>query len=308
MEKKISRIVKLIIRLLIGAFFISTAVLKLLSLDHFEIYIYSFKLFSFAFSTFVARCVIAAELLLGALLISRILYKPAWWCTMAMLLGFTGLLVYTALFRNDANCHCMGDIVQLNPTWSIVKNVVTMALLLVIRRGKEIRFRGKIFVTIALIVAALGVPFVLFPMDIVYKNFDKKELSWNPKQFDLLMQDSLVQPLALNKGKYIIGFVSSECPYCQTSAMKIQNIFSNNNLEIDQLHFFIIGNDRSVQYFKESTGTEEYAYSSIDPYVELNITQGALPLYLFLQDGKVVKVMNLRMLDDRSVVSFINKE
>lgn len=308
MEKKISRIVKLIIRLLIGAFFISTAVLKLLSLDHFEIYIYSFKLFGYAFSTFVARCVIAAELLLGSLLIARILYKPAWWCTMAMMLGFTGLLVYTALFRNDANCHCMGDFVQLNPAWSIVKNVVTIALLLCIRKEKEIRFRGKVWVTVALIVAALGVPFALFPMDAVYKNIDKKEMSWNPKQFDLLLQDSLVQPLSLDEGKRIIGFLSSECQYCQTSVMKIQNIFSNNNIDISNLHFFIMGNDRSVQYFKESTGTEEYAYSSINPYVELNITQGALPLYLFLQDGKVVKVLNLRMLDDKSVLSFFKKK
>lgn len=307
METKTWRIIKLIIRLLLGAFFIATAVMKLLSLEHFELYIYSFKLFGFALSSFVARGVIAAELLLGALLISRILYKPAWWLTMAMMVGFTGLLIYTVLFRNDANCHCMGDIVQLKPSWSIVKNVITMGLLLLIRKEQEIRFRGKVIVGIAAFVAAVGVPYALFPMDIVYRSFDNKEMAWNSNQFELLMQDSLVMPLHLEKGKHIVGFVSSKCGYCQTSVMKVQNIYANNQLDIKTLQFFIMGDKTSIRHFQESTGTEHYPYALIDPNIALHITQGALPLYLFMQDGKVVKVLNLRTLDDKAVLSFLNQ-
>ena len=40
-------IIKLIIRLLLGVFFISTAVLKLLSIDSFEVYIYSFGIVNY---------------------------------------------------------------------------------------------------------------------------------------------------------------------------------------------------------------------------------------------------------------------
>ena len=61
------KVIKFILRILIGGFFITTAILKLLSLDSFEIYIYSFNIFSFNLCAIIARLVIAAELLVGAL-------------------------------------------------------------------------------------------------------------------------------------------------------------------------------------------------------------------------------------------------
>ena len=76
---KAKDIILLILRLLIGALFITTAIMKLLTLDEFEAYIYSFNLFSFLLSTVVARLVIMAELLLGICLMSKMLYKYAWW-------------------------------------------------------------------------------------------------------------------------------------------------------------------------------------------------------------------------------------
>lgn len=293
-----------ILRLLIGAFFIATAVMKLFSLQSFEIYIYSFNLFNFVMSTFVARAVIAAELLLGALLISKILYKPAWWLTQLMLLGFTMLLAYTAIFRHDTNCHCMGDIVQMSPSWSIVKNVIVMLLLLLVRKESDYTFKGKVAVGIALLVAALGVPYALYPMDAIYNRFEKGDTAWNAAQFDLLMQDSLVQPLHLEKGKHLLGFLSSECGFCQNSAVKLHNIFVNNQLDSTAIQMFIFGSTTSVQHFQESTETEGYSYVLVDPYVAIAITQGAFPVYVLLQDGKVQQVLNVRELDDKTVVQF----
>ncbi|MCQ2277366.1 MAG: DoxX family protein [Bacteroidales bacterium] len=306
MSKSI-KILKLILRVLLGLFFIATAVLKLFSLDNFEIYIYSFKLFSFTFSTLVARCVIMAELLLGALLIAKIQYKPAWWATMAMLVGFTFLLIYVAIFRHDSNCHCMGDLVKINPLWSIVKNVVTMLLMLLVRKEDDYQFRGKVAVGVTLLVAAFAVPFACFPMDSVYNLFDKDGQPINDKLFVSFLQDSTAQSLNINEGNYMLGYLASGCQYCRVSARKVNTIMDNNQLDKTKVIFFIWGSDDGIQEFKDDTEAFDYQYVKINPVEAVNLVNGSFPTYVFLKDGKVVKAMDLRGITEKDIKAFLNE-
>ena len=96
------------IRIMIGGMFIIAAILKLISIDEFEIYIYSFNVFSFLVTTFVSRLLIAGEFILGLFLILKINYKFTWRATLIMLMLFTLFLIHVAIFRNDDNCHCFG--------------------------------------------------------------------------------------------------------------------------------------------------------------------------------------------------------
>ena len=52
------------IRILLGLMFIASAVMKVLSLDTFVIYVYSFKIFSFVLTEIAARLLIAFEMVL----------------------------------------------------------------------------------------------------------------------------------------------------------------------------------------------------------------------------------------------------
>ncbi len=298
---------KFVLRLLIGAFFIVTAIFKLMSLDNFEIYIYSFNWFGFLFASFAARAVIAAELLLGSLLIFKILYKPAWWATMAMMGGFTLLLVYVALFRNDASCHCMGDIVEVNPTMSIVKNIVTIALLLLVREEKDYRFKGKTAVGICLTIASLAVPFALFPMDSVYNLFDKKEYKVNDELLADFMQDSLAQSLDIDQGNYVLGYLASGCEYCKTSAQKIHTIVENNQLDSSRVIFFIWGDKKDVDLFKQETKAVEFRYVEINPVLAVNLVFGQFPTYVMVSDGQIQNATDIRGLNDKEITDFLTK-
>jgi len=300
-------ILKFILRILIGAFFITTAILKLLSLDSFEIYIYSFNLFSFNLCGIIARLVIAGEMLLGALLISKILYKQAWWLTMLMLAGFTLFLIYVAIFRHDANCHCMGDVVELNPTWSIVKNIVTMALLLLVRREEDYHFRGKVAVGIILLVASLGVPFVLFPTDAVYNLVFKPDNVVDEKRFEQFMQDSLAQTLNIDQGNYVLGYLSSGCKYCKLSGQKINTMVENNQLDTNKIIFLIWGSDKSIAEFKEETGATHFRYAKIGPVEAIQMVSGMFPTYVFVKDGKPVGSADLRGLNDKKLRDFLTQ-
>ena len=305
---KTATIIKTIIRILIGLMFIVSAVLKIFCLDTFEIYIYSLDFFGFVFSGFVARCVIAAELLLGSFLIAKILYKPTWWLTMAMMIVFTLFLVYVALFRNDANCHCMGELVELNPAWSIVKNLVLILLLLLIRKEDDWHFRGKVALGISLLVASVAVPFALFPMDSFYQIFSREEQKVDMAKFSQFMQDSTAQALQLDRGNYVIGYLASGCKYCKISASKIHTIFQNNQLDSTRLVFMIWGSEKSVRSFQEETETQGYRYESINPVEALNIVFGQFPTYVYVHNGQVERVANLRGLEERYTVDFLSQK
>ena len=130
-----------ILKVLLGILFIVSAILKIVDMDKFEIYIYSYHFFSLNFSFLVARAAIIAELVLGIGLASNCFHKLMWWGSVLMLLGYTGLLCYALVLGRTDNCHCFGDYLQFNPWQSIVKNVVLLALFALVYRVKGWRFK-----------------------------------------------------------------------------------------------------------------------------------------------------------------------
>ena len=128
------------VRILLGLLFIVSAVMKLVSLDSLVIYMFSFKILSFALTELVARFLIAFELALGVMLITKIKYKWVWWTAMAMMIAFTFFLIYAVIFRNDSNCHCFGDIIKVKPLVSIFKNLGIMGIMLFVYGKCERRF------------------------------------------------------------------------------------------------------------------------------------------------------------------------
>lgn len=126
---KILNISRVVVRILLGALFIVSAILKLFTIDTFEIYVYSFHVLSFTLTAVAARCLIALEFVTGCFLVAKTQYRWVWWVATLMTAGFTLFLVYVVLFRNDANCHCFGELIPVEPLHSIFKNIAILALL-----------------------------------------------------------------------------------------------------------------------------------------------------------------------------------
>ncbi len=305
MNKTIT-ILKTIIRIGIGAFFIVSAILKLLSIDQFELYIYSFNITNFLLSGLAARAIIAAEILLGILLIAKVKYKTAWWLTLLMLIGFSFLLVYVILFRNDSNCHCMGDLVEIKPSLSLIKNLVAIALMLCIRKEEDYRFRGRIAVLVVAFIAAIVPPFILFPMDNVYNILYKTDnLNYNETEFNALMADSTMQDVSFEKGNYIVGVVSAGCEFCHTGCLKLSEIVSNNQLDSNRVVYMIWGDSTSIRQFQTETKSDSFRFIHISPVQAIHIVNGQFPTFLFMHDGNVQSTADLHHLTEKTVISHL---
>lgn len=303
------------IRIIIGSTFLVAAILKMFSVDEFEIYIYSFEIINFLITTILSRLLIAGELLLGLFLIFNIRPKLTWTTSMIVMLLFTLFLIFTAIFRNDSNCHCFGDIIELSPLESIVKNLIIIVLLYIVKnsmmndyRPMKYRFMPLIFV-----VASIAVPFIITPPDSIYKMIYSTEKEINTIDFyesldDLakfdFSDDKFLDSTAvmdIEEGKYLIGFVSAGCKYCKIGVKKLSLIMKNNKMSTDKVKILIWGSPEGVKEFMSETDTEAYPYWHIMPNKAIDITYGRFPLFVWIEDKEIVKVGDFRDLDDSLV-------
>jgi len=298
-------IIKLIIRVLLGGLFIATAILKLLSVEEFELYIYSFNLFNFITVVLLSRLLIAFELLLGIFLIMKIKYRYTWWLTLFTMVGFTLFLVYVAKFRNDNNCHCFGALVELNPVHSICKNILTIIMLLFVRSEENYRFRFKKLVIGTLIAAGVIVPFVANPMDALYNMFYSEEKQINLTVFEELKQDTTLTNFNIDQGNYILTFYMSGCKYCKLGMKKLQSIVEKNEIDENRIKVMISGSEEGIEGFKTITKTENYNFYSLSLITSINLIYGIYPTFVFVEDGKVKKVVDFRGIDEKEVVEFL---
>ena len=303
------KLIKDTLRIGIGGMFVIAAILKLMSIDEFEIYIYSFNVLNFLLTSFVSRIIIAGEFILGLFLILKVNYKFTWNATMIVLILFTLFLIYVAIFRNDTNCHCFGQLVELSPVESIIKNVIAM-ILLSIDKWTNLKAQSSTFnVQTSLLIATstLLIVFVVSPPDVIYNKIysEEKEISSYVLQesFDDIVKinfenDTIVLDstavLETRERNLMIAIVSSGCKYCHLGVKKLSMIMKRKGTDTGNVNVFIWGSDDGILNFIKETDTEDLSYWKINPRQAIEITYGRFPVFIWLEDGEIVDIGDFR--------------
>lgn len=301
MNTKIKTIIKWTLRIVLGALFITTAILKVVSVDAFTVYIYSFGIFNFPIATLFARLLIAFEFLVGVGLIFQIQYKYTKWLTMLSLIGFTFFLVYAAVFRNDANCHCFGEFIELDPFYSIFKNLGMIGILLVVWKEDKDRIKPLIKNIIAWIsaVAITVVCLVVIAPDSLYNKIYNAHHDYNANTFEMLKNDSTMLAFNIDSGNYIIPVVLSGCKYCKMGMEKLNSIVERHHLDVSKIKICIATpSPEYIETFKQETKTDAYTFYPVSPFAAIDLVYGKFPSFLYISDGKIVKCFDIRGLTE----------
>ncbi len=292
------------LKVLLGLVFIVSAVLKLVDMDRFEIYIYSYHFFSLNFSFLVARAAIILELVLGIGLMSHCLHKLMWWGSTVMLLGYTLLLIYALHIGRTDNCHCFGDYLQLDPRQSLVKNGVLMLLFLLIYRMESwiIPFRW-LFLFLTIMTSTIGV-FVASPPD-NYTAAYAPERNLQLDVFDEMLNNAPLDSLQLREGKQVICFFSTGCEYCQMAARKLSLVQQFYGFPAENITYIFMGNREGIVRFYEQSESAQYRDVLYPDAVRLlKAINGALPTIVFLKDGEVVHEYGFRNMNEEEMKAF----
>lgn len=303
----------------VGGVFIIAAILKLISIDEFEIYIYSFNIFSFLLTTFVSRIIIIGEFILGLFLILKINYRFVWKTSLIILILFTLFLTYAAIFRRDSNCHCFGELIELNPLESIVKNLILILLLLLSQQsavsGQQSAVSGQRpkFFVLSSSFFVLIVVFIISPPDSIYKMIysTEKEVSSIDlhESFDEVVKiDFKEDEIAFDsissfdvKEKQLIAVVSSGCKYCKLGLKKLSLMMKNGGISPDDVDIFIWGSPDGIIDFRSETMTEDVDYWHIMPNNAIKVTYGRFPIFIMMENKNIIKIGDFRDLDDAFV-------
>ena len=296
-----------LLKIMLGVVFIVSAVLKLFDMDKFEIYIYSYHFFSLNFSFLVARLAIILELVLGIGLVSNCLHKLMWWGSMAMLVGYTLLLIYAHFMGRTDNCHCFGDVVQFSPLQSIVKNVVLMLLFLPIYRleGWKTPFRWLGFCIVVLAVSVAV--FVITPPDNYTSNYSIDHNVQEERLAEALAEPPL-DSLNLTQGKQVVGFLSTGCEYCQMAAHKLSLMQQFYGFPADRVTYVFVGNEAGIANFYAQS--ESAAYRNVlygDVVKLLKIINGNFPTIVFLDEGQMVAEYGYRNMREEEIKAFFTQ-
>ena len=294
------------LKVLLGLVFIVSAVLKILDMDKFEIYIYSYHFFSLNFSFLVARLAIILELVLGIGLVSHTLHKLYWWGSMAMLGGYTLLLIYALTLGRTDSCHCFGDFLQLDPKQSLIKNGVFMLLFLLIYRMESWKtpFRW-LLLCLTVMISAIAV-FVISPPDNLTSNSDPEQ-NLQTELFYEMLDDAPLEALNLREGKQVVCFFSTGCEVCQMAAHKLSLMQQFYGFPPENVTYLFMGNEEGIAKFYEES--ESVLYRNVlfpDVTLLLKAVNGNLPTIVFLEDGAVVHEYGFRNMNEAEIKSFMD--
>ena len=293
------------LKVLLGLVFIVSAVLKLIDMDSFEIYIYSYHFFSLNVSFIVARLAIILELVLGIGLVSHTLHKMYWWGSMAMLGGYTLLLIYALTLGRTDSCHCFGDFLQLDPKQSLIKNAALMLLFLLIYRMESWKtpFRW-LLLCLTVMISAIAV-FVISPPDNLTSNSDPEQ-NLQTELFNEMLDDVPLEALNLREGKQVICFFSTSCEYCQMAAHKLSLMQQFYGFPKENITYLFMGNEEDIAKFYEESSSAQYR-DVLYPDVArlLKAVNGNFPVVVLLEDGKVVHEYGFRNMNEAEIKAYM---
>lgn len=227
----------------------------------------------------IARLMIGLEVSLGLLLLAHIYLKQFTYKAVLLLLAAFTVYLLVVIFKqgNTGNCGCFGDKLAMKPLAAIIKNLVMMAvtvLLIYIYPVKPYKFQEYFMMPIAML--GLTIPFLINNIDVSTAPVPYKKAI----DLSLLYKYSPAPQVDLAKGKHIIAFMSLTCPHCKKAAYLLQII----HREHPELPVFMVldGADTFKKSFFEETHAEQVPhllYYHTDDFVKMAGMDGVPAIY-----------------------------
>ena len=301
---KAARVVALVLRMALGALFIVSAIAKLIGIDRFEIYIFSFNLLPLTWSMMAARLVIVAELLVGIGLMANIAKRLVDTCALLMLVCFTLFLGYAALSGRTDSCQCMGSLVEFDPLQSIAKNAVLLLLLVVAMGARPWSWRPRWFVWLPVVLVPTVTVFVLSAPDNWL--FGPSDEIYNAEQLDsAIAPDGELAPLQLAEGRHALAFLSPGCQFCRMADEKLTHICRRNGLDSTAFVYIIPAADSTVTPLTLDTVSFIRPGHLVPPMTFALITYGQRPMLMLMENGKVTATCHYRNINEKQIVDFL---
>ena len=294
----------------IGVIFILSAWTKLLPIEPFEYTFVDLGFINWKVAPFIARFMIGAEFLIGALLILNLnLKKITYKLAIGILLFFcVYLILLMVLVGNKGNCGCFGTYFQMTPLEALIKNIIMLVILFMLYRNHGGWEFNKKFsnIVVVLYAAVFAFPFVYNPVELDYSEAYLNQPQDNYKiELDSLYKNATltIPPKKLSEGKQVIAFMSLTCPHCRIAAKKMR-IIHERNPEIP-FYFVLNGKNENLKPFFEDTHTDSIPHCILNGRSFVYLAGVSMPRIFLINKSIVEHDVNYIDLDQGEVEKWL---
>ncbi|MFW5851786.1 MAG: MauE/DoxX family redox-associated membrane protein [Bacteroidota bacterium] len=296
------RIIYSIISVSIGIVFIFSALSKLFPVQLFESVLVEGYFSTWTLAPYIARVIIAVELLLGVFFIlNKYFSKKVFRVAMFILVVFTvHLFVLLFMQGNEGNCMCFGDVLSMTPLQSIVKNLILLAcIILLFLRHHSLEYFVPKYVYIIVTLFVFFTPFALRPF------FLSSTERGTEKLHKALYLHEFNTEVRLDSAKHVVAFLTYTCPHCRVAAYKMY-VMKKKNPRLP-LYFFLLGNPEDKSEFFEETKAENISYQVLSQN-EFFVRAGMrVPAIYYIEDDHVVKIVSYADLSQREIEDWLSE-
>ncbi len=295
----------------IGLVFIFSGYTKLYPIEPFEYTFVDLGFINWQIAPFIARLMIAAEFLIGILLVLNFNLRKTYKLALGILLFFSiYLILLMAFVGNKGNCGCFGTYFQMTPLEALIKNIIMIVILLVLykhSKGWQLSKKYK-FLNILPYAFALVMPFILNPVELDYSEAYLNKPEDNFKiELDTLYNNAklTMPPKTLSYGKHVIAFMSLTCGHCRIAAKKMR-IMHEKNPEIP-FYFVLNGKDEKLQTFFDDTHTENIPHCVLNGRSFIYLAGTVMPTIYLVNNSMVEHDVNYMVLDQSELEKWLKK-
>lgn len=277
----------LVLRILLGAAFVLSAILKLFPISAFDARILEISPFlGWTFSMIFARLIIAIELIMGIFIIAgawlrRVIYP----LTLLMLGLFTSIVIYSLIiFGNQANCGCFGELLPFSNLQSLIKNGILILVTIFLFYNTKVTSLKYWWIGLIGLAISIFTIFMLHKIPIYMGEIElKKEITADYVYHELYQ----IPEVDLNE-KHLAIFVTNSCARCKEM---IGNFETWSRIyELSNTYIFVKQDTMSGDnFFAQQELTLPYQFilpDTFDKYLFLPY----LPMVCLVDSGKLRRI------------------
>ena len=154
------------LQIIIGVMFIFSGVSKLFPIEYFEFLLVTQGILDWNLAPYFSRSLIAFEIFLGlAFLQKKMLREIFIPVSLLILLVFNLHLIFTLFTTgNTGSCGCFGQLIPMTQTEALIKNILTMAILIFLFTVAKKETDKKYLLPLLLLLVVIGLTFILKPV------------------------------------------------------------------------------------------------------------------------------------------------
>jgi hypothetical protein len=296
--------VRKILLFFVAIVFAVSAVSKLISVEYFQQFLYSFGILSVIQSIMVARLIIGMEVVIALLLLSQIYQRRVIDFTLLLLLVFSGFILYLEVFTKTDECFCFGTLIQFSNKFSLVKNLVLMVLLFVLRKSITADFQWgrlkRLYLLVGIVVVGVVSGFVVnFPVVLIGQTQNA--------DYCKPCLTKLTTSKKLTETKTVLCFLSTRCKYCKLAAQRI-DVMAKKSSCYDGFTFVLWDDDHNAKKFYSDLKIHSFKSTEMNVLEFLDLTKGVMPLIVLYDNGKVVRSYRYADMDEEAILDFLGRK